>query len=105
MTNKVYGLLGICAKAGEIVSGADVTIENVERKKTKLVLTASDCSEKTKKNMKFICDKYNCPIYFFGSIENISKSIGKKNRGIIGINNENLAREITKIICGGETIG
>lgn len=105
MTNKVYGLLGICAKAGELVSGTDVTTESVEKKKTKLVIVAEDCSEKTKKNIKFVCDKFNVPIQIYGSIEDISKSIGKKNRGIIGINNENLAREITKIICGGETIG
>lgn len=105
MTNKVYGLLGICAKAGGLVSGTDVTVENVEKKKTKLVIVAMDCSEKTKKNMNFVCKKCAVPIHFFGTIEDISKSIGKKNRGIIGINNENLAREITKIICGGETIG
>ncbi len=105
LTNKVYGLLGICAKAGGIVSGTDATIEMVEKNKAKVVIVAQDCSDKTIKNMKYICDKNNVPIYIFGNIENISKSIGKNNRGIIGIKNESLAREIIKIICGGDTIG
>lgn len=54
--------------------------------------------------MKFICNKNNIPIYIFGNIEEISKSIGKNNRGIIAIKNENLAKEIEKRICGGGTI-
>lgn len=105
MTNKVYGLLGICAKAADLVSGTDVTIENVESKKAKLVIVAEDCSEKTIKNMKFICNKNNVPIYVFGNIENISKAIGRSNRGVIAIKNENFANEIAKRICGGDTIG
>lgn len=105
MTNKIYGLLGICAKSGNIVSGADVTIETIKKKKAKVVIVAQDCSDKTIKNIKYICDKNNVPICIFGNIENISKSIGKCNRGIVGIKNENLAKEIIKIFCGGDTIG
>lgn len=105
MTNKIYGLLGICAKAGDLVSGTDITIEIVEKKKAKLVIVAKDCSEKTIKNMKFVCDKNNVPIHIFGEIENLSKSIGKSNRGVIGIKNENIAKEIVKKIYGGDTIG
>lgn len=105
MTNKIYGLLGICAKAGDIVSGTDVTIETVEKKKAKLVIVATDCSEKTIKNIKFISNKNDVPIYVFGNIEEISKSIGKSNRGVIAIKNENIAKEIVKRICGGDTIG
>ena len=105
MINKIYGLLGICAKAGDIVSGTDITIETIEKKKAKLVIVAKDCSEKTIKNIKFECDKNSVPIYVFGSIDEISKSIGKNNRGVLAIKNENLAKEIEKRICGGDTIG
>lgn len=105
MTNRIYGLLGICAKSGEIISGADITIEMIEKNKVKLVIVAQDCSDKTIKNMKYICNKKDVPIYIFGNIENISKSIGKNNRGIVGIKSENFAKEIIKIICGGDTIG
>ena len=47
----------------------------------------------------------NIPIYVFGTIDDISKAIGKRNRGVIAIKNENLAKEIQKRICGGDTIG
>ena len=39
------------------------------------------------------------------TIENLSKSIGKKNKVVVGIQEENLAKEIQKIINGGEVIG
>ena len=38
-------------------------------------------------------------------LEDLSKSIGKKNKAILGILDENLAKEIKKIIDGGEAIG
>ena len=38
-------------------------------------------------------------------IEDISKSIGKNNKAVIGIRDTNFSREIKKIIDGGEAIG
>lgn len=55
--------------------------------------------------MKYVSEKNNIPIYVFGTIDDISKAIGKRNRGVIAIKNENLAKEIQKRICGGDTIG
>lgn len=55
--------------------------------------------------MKFICKKNNVPIYVWGKIEEISKAIGKNNRGIVTIKNDELAKELIKRICGGGTIG
>lgn len=40
MINKIYGLLGICQKSGDLVSGTDVTTEAVENKKAKIVIVA-----------------------------------------------------------------
>ena len=40
MINKVYGLLGICTKAGDLVSGTDAVIENIENKKVKIIIVA-----------------------------------------------------------------
>lgn len=102
---KVYGLLGLTAKSGNIVFGTDACIEKIEKKQVKLIVVASDASEKTKKNMKFICEKNSVPIKVFGTIERISKAIGKNNKAIIGIKNESLANEISKIINGGDIIG
>lgn len=96
--NRVLGMLGISAKAGKIVCGNDATIEDIERHKVKLVIVAEDASEKTKKNMKYVCDKNKVPILEFGKIEEISRTIGKSNKAIIGIKSKSLSEAIEKLI-------
>ena len=59
MVNKVNGLLGISAKAGKVLSGTDVVLEGISKKKVNLVIVATDSSEKTIKNIKYFCDKEN----------------------------------------------
>lgn len=48
--------------------------------------------------MKFFCDKYKIPIVFWGSIEGNSHAIGKKNRALIGICDEGLAKKFLELI-------
>ena len=96
--NKVYGLLGISAKAGKVISGTDIVLENIAKRKISLVIVAEDASEKTKKNIKFFCEKENIDIIVFGNILKNSKAIGKENRAVIGIKEQNLAEAIKKQI-------
>lgn len=105
MVNKVYGLLGICSKAGKLISGTDIILENLAKKKVSLVIVAEDASEKTIKNIKYYCEKENVQLLIYGNIEENSKAIGKHNRAIIGILDKNLAVAIQKVIHGGEEFG
>lgn len=102
MINKVYGLLGISSKAGKVISGTDIILEKMERKKVKLVIIAEDASEKTIKNMKYYCNKENAELIIYGNILENSKAIGKHNRATIAIIDQNLANAIKKLIHGGE---
>lgn len=102
MINKVYGLLGISSKAGKVISGTDIILEKMERKKVKLVIIAEDASEKTIKNMKYYCNKENLELIIYGNILENSKAIGKHNRATIAIIDQNLANAIKKLIHGGE---
>lgn len=105
MVNKVYGLLGITAKAGKILSGTDQVLEELVRHKVKLVIIAKDTSEKSIKNMKYYCDKEKVEMIVYGTIDENSKAIGKKNRAVIAIKDANLANSIKGIIRGGEEFG
>lgn len=105
MVNKVYGLLGICAKSGKLISGTDIILEHLAKKKLSLVIVAEDASEKTIKNIKYYCEKSNVQLLVYGNIEENSKSIGKHNRAIIGILDKNLANSLQKVIHGGEEFG
>ena len=102
---KAFGLLGICAKAGKLVSGADIVEETIMKNKAKLLILAEDASEKTKSHFIFLCEKKYVPYKVFGKIEENSKAIGKNNRAVICIKDINFAKELKKIIDGGDVIG
>lgn len=59
---KMADLLSICIKAGKAVKGFDSAKESVENGAAFAVLTASDASEKTVKEIRFVCGKYDIPV-------------------------------------------
>lgn len=69
------------------------------------MIVAENSSERTKNNFQFLCDKKNTPCYTFGSIDELSKAIGKKNKAVIGIKDIHFAEEMEKKLNGGDTIG
>lgn len=104
MINKIYGLLGLCARAGKVVSGMDAVSDELKRSKIKLLIIAKDASEKTTKNIAYLAEKKKVPILVIGSIKENSKAIGKENRAIIGVKDKNISEGIKKIY-GGEAFG
>lgn len=103
--HKIEGLLGICMKAGALSFGTDACMDIIQKRKVKLILVAEDAAERTKKNFEIVCKENHIPICFYGTIETLSKSIGKPNKAVFGVRNQSLAMEIKKIINGGEVIG
>lgn len=107
MTDKVKlcGLLGLATKAGKIVVGTDACLEDIKKRKVKLMLIACDSSDRTKITFKQKAEEYKIAIYEVLSIEEISKAIGKVNKAVIGIKDIGFSKKIESIINGGEVIG
>ena len=92
-------------KAGKVAFGADSVEESILKKKVKLVIIAEDSSERTKKKFIDICDNYNIPVIIDGNIQELSKTIGKNNKAILGIKDINFAEKIQKKYNGGDVVG
>ena len=106
INKKILGLIGLSAKARKILFGSDSVENGIKKKIVKLVIVAEDSSNRTKDKFYKICYENNIPIIVFGTIESLSKSIGKSNKAVIAINDENLSKEIMRIKNnGGEVIG
>lgn len=105
INNKVYGLLGITAKAGKLTFGTDSCLEMIAKHKLKLVIVAEDSSERTINNFMQKCKQNNIEFYIFGKKDDLSKAIGKVNKTVVGIKDKNLAGAIIKILSGGDVIG
>ena len=105
INNKILGLIGLSARARKVCFGADSVEIDLKKKKVHLIIVAEDASERTKNKFQKLSEEYNIPILVIGKIETLSKSIGKSNKAVIGIEELNLANEIQKINNGGEVIG
>ncbi|MDE5620826.1 MAG: ribosomal L7Ae/L30e/S12e/Gadd45 family protein [Ruminococcus sp.] len=62
-SKKTANLLTICLKAGKTVKGFDSVCDTVKNGTAFCILTASDASEKTVKEISFICGKYSVPLF------------------------------------------
>ena len=101
VNNKISGLLGLATKAGKIVAGFEAVCECIEKKKAKLVIVSIEASDKTKSNIKYICEKNNVMCIEYAEINFLSQAIGKKNKAIIGIKDNNFATAIKNILMEG----
>jgi len=105
VNNKIYGILGLASRARKVISGTDVVIEAIKKNSVGIVIIAEDASDKTKKNIKYYCEKYHIEYIVLGTIEENSRIIGKNNRAIIGVSDVNFANGIKKEVHGGAYFG
>ena len=98
---KISGMLGLATRAGKITFGADSTKEAIIKKKIKLIIIAEDASERTKSKFLELAKINNIPAYVIMNIETLSKSIGKKNKAVVGLIDINFSKAIIEIINGG----
>ena len=77
MLNKVYGLLGICSKAGKIVAGTDAVIDGINKNLITIVILAEDTSSNTMQKIEKICKQRNIKMFVYGNIFDNSKAIRK----------------------------
>ena len=105
INNNILGLIGLAMKAGKIAFGADSVEESILKRKVKLVIVSEESSERTKSKFIKLCQNYNIPIIIDGNIDDLSKTIGKSNKAVIGIKDINIANSIQKKYDGGDIIG
>lgn len=105
INKKILGLIGLAARARKICFGADSVEDTIKKNKVKILLIAEDASKRTQEKFIKLSKEYKIRFIISGNIDELSKSIGKENKAIIGIEDINLAKEIEKIYDGGDVIG
>lgn len=103
-TNKIFGLIGLAARARRVAFGADSVELEIKKNKVHILLIAEDASDRTKEKFKKLANDNNIEIITYGLIDEISKAIGKSNKAIIGILDKNISNEIKKINNGGDLL-
>ena len=99
--HKLYGMIGLCVKAGRTAFGSEACESLVRSGKMPLVIVAEDASENTKKRMQDKCTTYGVKCIYFGTVSSLAKSTGKGKVSVLGIRDEGFASAILKIYGGG----
>ncbi len=98
MKQKTANLLGICMKAGKAVKGFDSVCDAVKTGKAFGVLAACDASEKTMKEVSFICEKYSVPLMTTQLSKEELGVICRKPTAVIAVCDEGFCGGFAKIL-------
>ncbi len=94
MRNRVFQMLGIAAKSGNVVSGEFSTEKSVKSGQAFLVIVSEEASANTNKMFANMTAFYEVPMYVFGTKEELGRCIGKEFRASLAITDENLANAV-----------
>lgn len=94
MKQKILSYLGLAQRSGNLVSGENTCEQHIKKKNIKLIIVTSDSSENTKNKFIEIANKKHIIIHIYGTKEELSRAIGKVNRCVFGILDDNFANVI-----------
>lgn len=98
--NKIDSLLSLAARARKLISGSEMVITDLKsyKRKTKLVIIATDAKDKIKEEVKFQASKAGVEVLEYSTKEELGHYIGKEMRSVIGITDENFKEGIVKLM-------
>ena len=98
MNDRLLSFLGLCKRAGYLISGADTVIRTMKDGKARLTLTASDFSDNSLKNVEKAAAETHTPIRRLDrSKEELSFALGK-HCGVVCVTDRGFADKILTMI-------
>ena len=99
---KALGMIGLAKRAGKLCGGEMLCMEAIKKRKSKLIIIASDTSDNSKKSITDSCRFYNIPYVIFSVKESLGQYTGGGIRSVISVNDGNFARTIKMKIDSAE---
>ena len=90
------GIITMCAKAGKLSIGMDMMKDACRNANAKAVLAASDISQKSLKEAKFFCARYDVKLWALGmSMDELHAGLGKR-AGLMAVCDSGFAKACVK---------
>ncbi len=95
MENKILTLLGFASKAQKLSFGSADSIASIKKGKAKLIVLASDISEKTQKEIRYFAQKQDLTVILLASVDSktLSNAIGRRC-GAVAVNDSSFSGAI-----------
>ena len=90
--DKILNNIGLCNKARGLVSGLEIVCEEMRKGNVCLVFLANDASKNTIKMIEDKTKYYNVELSLKYSSYELSQTIGKINRMVIGVTNKSFLK-------------
>lgn len=97
MIAKALGLLGLCARAGKVISGEAAVDQAVKKKTACLVLLDGEAAQNAKKALSDACAYYGATILELPG-GSLGQAIGKPGRMAAAITDQALAKRLAEQI-------
>ncbi len=94
--DKILNNLGLCQRAGGIISGEEMVEEYVRQGKVYYIFLANDASNNTQKRVFDKAKYYNVEVDNSYSSLEISTAIGKSGRMVVGVTNSGFVKILKK---------
>ena len=98
---RIFGLLGLCQRAGKLKSGEFAVEKSLKGRKSFLVIVPEDASDNTKKKFRNMTTFRSVPYFELGTKEKLGLQLGKSERSSLSIEDEGFAKAMIKYIDGG----
>ena len=95
---KALNLLGMAYRARKTINGYDSVMDAIIKGKGKIVLIASDASEKTIEAFQKKCFYYHVDICEMFTTAELSKAIGKGLCKVLAISDEGFTKSLNKLL-------
>ena len=93
---KVYQLIGMAYRAGQVVSGAEAVEQSLKRGKCRLVIISEDIAANSRKQILGVCERRQVSWISVGDRYALGASMGKEYRVAVGINDSGFAGAIER---------
>lgn len=106
MNEKLLSLLGIARRAGRLSLGFDAAADAMKNGKASLLLLAADLSARSAGSIAYIAEQAGVPVTTTdATMEQLGNAIGKRQTGIISVNDSGFATKINTLCAEKQTGG
>lgn len=94
--DKILNLISLATKAGKVKTGEFLTTKTLQEGYGRLVIIATDTSEKSTKRLTGISENYECKSIIYATKEELGHYTGKDSKSVICITDKGFADAILK---------
>ena len=101
--NQVINFLGLCMRAGRVISGQEACVDLARQEQAALVLMDAGASENTRKRITDACHSHNVPLYELAEGA-LGQSIGKKGRMMVALKPDGMAQKLLSLLANEQRL-